>query len=57
MVVGLFTGCSEKAEDVFSQSDVSGNGSAIAEDDNSADGKQVVQGEPITSNGNVSGRW
>ena len=55
MVVGLFTGCSEKAEDVFSQSDVSGNGSAIAEDDNSADGKQVVQGEPITSNGNVSG--
>lgn len=46
LAVGLFTGCGEKTEDVFSQSDVSGNDGEIVENDMS--GKQFVQGEPIT---------
>ena len=52
LAVGLFTGCGEKTEDVFSQSDVSGNDGEIVENDMS--GKQFVQGEPITD-GNGAG--
>lgn len=56
LTVGMFAGCGEKTEDVFSQSDVSGNGSGIEEDKNDTGGKQTVQGEPITSDGTVSGK-
>ena len=55
LIVGLFTGCGEKTEDVFSQSDVSGNGSASVGKGNAVDGKQFVEGEPINADGMVSG--
>lgn len=55
LTVGLLTGCGEKTEDVFSQSDVSGNDSGIEEDGDDTDEKQTVQGEPINADGTVSG--
>lgn len=46
-IVGMLTGCAGKTEDVFLQSDVSGNDSDTVSEQNESNGKLVVEGEPI----------
>lgn len=48
LLIGMLTGCSGKTEDVFLQSDVSGNNREIVINEKSPTEKQVVEGEKIT---------